>query len=215
MTIQEFGKLATKYDSVLSDDFKTITKMIALSDYKPKKFNTRPRQIKLNDDIAVVELDRLKCVECDGDCKCLSIFGFEVLKYQEETIFETNESLHLISFTCAEVRRDDDSQDSDVDVPVKVEIIEFPDWWSNANTTVLMTKNATLQSKSTKIPLPWPVHIKSTHHFRISITQFPRRHVYKSKWLPESVQLPDSKISIDFSDPSDAGLITALEFIKS
>lgn len=48
MTIQEFCKLATKYDSVLSNDINTIIKLIAFPDYKPEKFNIRPREIKWN-----------------------------------------------------------------------------------------------------------------------------------------------------------------------
>lgn len=48
MTIQEFCQLSTEYNDVLSSDYETITKMIAMPGYTPEKFNSTPRIPKWN-----------------------------------------------------------------------------------------------------------------------------------------------------------------------
>lgn len=44
MAIEDFCNLSEKYDAVLSDDFKAITKLIALPSIQQDRFNTRPRR---------------------------------------------------------------------------------------------------------------------------------------------------------------------------
>lgn len=50
MTIEEFCRLATMYNAVLSKDFQTITNLIALPEFQQNKFNTQRRQIKWTND---------------------------------------------------------------------------------------------------------------------------------------------------------------------
>lgn len=118
MSIQEFCNLVMKYDAVLSNDFKTITKMIVLPDYQPEKFRTRPRQIKMCIDTCLMECNRIDQENGQEftDCGADEAFDPVNFKRKKETVFSTNNKrIHLIRSTYGQMQPHDSYSSDDDD----------------------------------------------------------------------------------------------------
>lgn len=125
MTIQDLCNLATKYDMVLSNDFKTITKLIVLPNFQSERFNTRQRQIKWSEDICMMGCNAIESNLTDEfhDAQDDDDDGFDGdnFKRKNKTIFSTNKRLRLVSSTCNEMQRDSFSSDEEMEYPTSSE----------------------------------------------------------------------------------------------
>lgn len=123
MTIQDLCNLSLKYDAVLSDDFKTITKLIVLPNFHSEKFNTRPRQIRCVSSGCLLGCNNIENnpdIEFDDVCNDDAVaFGKNINNFKRKgaRIFLTNKRLRLISATCNEIPPDLNSSDDDVELP--------------------------------------------------------------------------------------------------
>lgn len=121
MTIQELCNLATKYDSVLSNDFKTLTKLIVVPNFQPEKFNIRPRQIQLTEDTCMMgrnNIDNDQDNEFQDECEGFDRSNF---KRKNEAIFLTKKRLRLISSACNQMHHDSFSSEEDMEYPSPTE----------------------------------------------------------------------------------------------
>lgn len=113
MTHREFCNLADKYDAVLSNDFKTIVKLITLPNFQPDKFNTRPRRMQLNDWGTKVICNRIFYDGEENDEYDYEGLEKITVNQEEETVFSTNKPLHLIGLACVRGSCEDDDDDDD------------------------------------------------------------------------------------------------------
>lgn len=179
MTMQELCSLQAEYESVLGSDSATITNMIIQPEFHVEKFNQDARHAKWNSD-AIDKYDRT--------LKSKSEPYFLEEKYT--TTFSAGEPLLLGSFVCSKIKFYDSSyRDLTSALSVKVEIFEVRNL-SDTNTNALLTMKAKLQSKDVNhILLPHPILIRPGFFYKISIGQFPDKHVYFSEELKTQVCL--------------------------
>lgn len=118
LTIQELCNLTMKYDAVLSDDFKTLTKLIVLPNFQPEKFNTRPRQIKWNGAVSIVEclnIQNNQETDIEHECHAEDTCHGNNLKRKNASIFSTNKRLRSINSARNEIHSDSLSSDDDME----------------------------------------------------------------------------------------------------
>lgn len=85
LTMEEFITLADSYESVLSADFRVISKMIVMRDFQPNGFNKNPRmQVTWNED-AIIHFNRVVSER-------KSRYDWEASSEEEKTIFFTDKT---------------------------------------------------------------------------------------------------------------------------
>lgn len=117
MSIHDLCVLATKYDSVLSDDFKTITKLIVMPNYQPERFNTRPRQIKWIEDTCIMGCNTIDN-ECDDECdecECDDDDEDNFKRKNDGAILFANKRLRLINSAANKMHHETFSSDEDTE----------------------------------------------------------------------------------------------------
>lgn len=190
MTIQQLCALQEKYDSVLSSDFITITKIIAGPKFRTDRFVTTTRQFKRNTN-AVIKAER----------EPLSLFfdSYECLNLKPK--FSTNVPLILDSFVCLAVFVE---YDCDVNVDLRwnmsvgVTITETPG--SDSKTEkVLCHMDAVLKFDETHIALPQPILIRPGFLYSICFGAFANGYAFRAKLFKQKLRLePD--IIVKFHD---------------
>lgn len=184
MTIQEFCHLSIEYNSVLSGDYETITKIIVVPDFKPDEFNTNPR-------IAEWKLDAI--ITCERRVKCGPNQKLN-LRIQEMTTFSTNEPLMLGSFGCANkihvITGINPSSHHDLrsDLLLEAEFIEARDL-NGDEAKVLLKMNARFGMDDGMVSLTHPILIRPGFFYTIRIGPFPKQHLVCSKMLKSKVRM--------------------------
>lgn len=206
MTVQQFITLATSYDSVLSNNFKEITKMIAMPEFQPKKFNRNPRQIPWNSETII------KCNRAIDSAKKTKY----QLDEEEKSTFSTNQLLLLGGFVCEGIEfKDVKYKDLRSTLSVEVTITEASSLRFDGESKICLNFRASLETLGTEVILPLPILIRTGFYYEIRISKFPDAHYHFSKPLIADIQI-DSEITIKFHNNSmghdgrDAALISEL-----
>lgn len=220
MTIQEFCKLARKYDAVLRTDFQNITELIVMPQFQRSEFNTGPRKINWNNDDATVTVSPQRIS-----------FGKAIKASPVEWIkFSANKPLLLIGFACGQLESlskfaDDDDHIPSTDnaskrscIAVQVNLRGEARDVNAAYDKDLMKTLAKFQlGHSTDVTLPRPILIKPGLYYQISI-RYPYEYTYYTTELPRLVHL-DAKNTIVFQGGKGSiesativGLFSAIEF---
>lgn len=205
ITVEQLCSLSSKYESVLSSDFETITNIIVNPKFNTGKFKFGTRHAKWNE-AAIVKYDRALDEEQSA----------YFLPIEHKTIFSTNKPLLLGSFMCGKVCRFS-SADERADLSVDVEIFETSDP-RNENSKCLSKSKAQLQSKETEVLLPHPVLIRPGFFYKVSIGKFPDCHGYYSKsmkvemWPKSDIKIEIHKSTTSSSSGKNIGFISTLNF---
>lgn len=226
MTLQELTYLTASYDSVLSDDFKNLAKMITLPNFHVHKFKRNRREIHWREN-AIIKCNRESSEEL-GTLMCL--------KAKNVTKFTTNEPILFGGFVCAKVIALDDKNFQtnllvDVDiVEIDTSEIEYSDSDDeiedsdsddddcgiddNYQVEPLLSFKACIQkSKNTHIYLPKPILIRPEHSYEIRIKHFTENHFIYTKEMHKVLQIhPDVTINFTPNEDDIEGLITILKF---
>lgn len=209
MTIQQFCSLAAKYDSVLRNDYLTLSNMILGPEYYPENFNNGLRKAswKEND---VVKCDLSFSIEQQESSNLSAHFN---------TIFSTSKPLLLGSFTyrmCVECTSTSECGLSS-DLSIKVKIIEANEL-NGADSKTLLKMMTQLQSKDTIVSLPYPVLVRPGHFYTICIAKCPDELSFYSKelktvkWLQSDVMIKIYKYDNSLPDKKAIGLVSMLNF---
>lgn len=208
MTIGEFCQLLEKYDAVLSDDAKTITKLIGLTGFHQDRFSTQSRRIKWTDpNDAIIECDRVVNDSESGD-------WFQSNSTTAIT-FSANKRLLLTGFTINKIAGSD-AKGFNVGLKITNVLGNHRD--------VVLKMTAKVQSNvSTKISLPRPILVRAGLMYTfceisIELPGVPFAFSYYSKELKEEVMLdPDTLIRFGecekkSNDTKVVGIISELVF---
>lgn len=220
MTIQKFCSLAKKYEAVLSNDYKAITELIVLPQSQHHQFNTRPREIKWNENGAITV--------CSGGTSAtaniIKAASFEAIE------LSTNKPLLLTGFQCSRLKsfssfpEDNEPYCSNAEnvssgALVHVKIREEAAQPDVRNSKDLLKTNARLGYSDANILLPRPILVKPGHRYQISI-RYPYSYAYYSNAIKRTMQLPfDTTIEFHDGRTSDdngnfIGLFSSFKFIR-
>lgn len=190
MTMHELCTLPSEYEAALSDDFRTITKIISVPGFCSDKFHTNPRLLKWNED-ASMKCDRVVST---------SEYWFKVPPKEKIITVSTTEPLLLGGFTRSKIGFLDGNtiQELETDLSIEVKITEALDERVENNTAVLLSMRTNMGSKNTSyISLPQPVLMKPGFFYSIHIESFPDTLLVKCQSSKNMVQL-DPNIVIKF-----------------
>lgn len=203
MTMEQLLTLQTQYESVVTPDFITISKVIVNSE--SDFFNTSPRHAKWKEN-AIIE-----CSFKDGNK-----LRVRLPSKMHSSEFSTNELLLLGGFRCSGLAAIENGSQRYLyaELPVDVEIIEVCD--STKSRSILKMK-ASLQSTDTNVTLPHPILARPGYRYIILIQSIPNDVGIISEGLKTEIQI-QSNITIQMHEflvkntGEKVGLIWALDF---
>lgn len=161
-------QMQAEYEPVLRSDFSTIANMIVLPPFIAQNFNNDQRLAKW---------DAANIVRCDRTTSDPSVY-INLCPIEITTTFSTSKPLLLGSFVCVKVAVCGESKRQlRSDLSLDVKITETIDMRATKWNCVVKMR-AKLQSRATKVLLPYPILIKPGFFYRISIGKFPDEHCF-------------------------------------
>lgn len=206
MTSEECSTLTDSYESVLSTDFRVITKMIAIPDFHSNDFNNHPRMPAMNEN-SVIKFNRVSSQPPmePGDWTGSS--------EEERTIFSTDKPLLLGGLVCEKLMYVYDWNEAELPrgLSVDVTITELERVGSSSG-TLLLAMTVCLGSARNEIKFPKLVLIRPDYWYEIRIPQFPVGYCYANAILKDDVE--ESDVTIRFEDLSSSPCTKHHAFIR-